>query len=553
MKFSYNWLKEYVGPKMPNPQKLAELLMFRVFEIEELKKTEQDWMFDIKVLPNRAHDCLSHVGIAREITAILGLKIKNSIKIKNYKFKTKNDDLISIKIEDIRDCPRYTAYTINGIRVGEPPKWMQERLKICGLQPINNVVDITNYVMLETGQPLHAFDADKIADKKIIVRRAKKGELIRTLDKEKAVIGLDESILVIADNEKPIAIAGIKGGLDTGIDKNTKNIVIEAANFNPVLIRKASQKLKVRTDASVRFENEITPELADFGQARACQLIRQYCGGKTAGGMIDVRAKKTQEKTIKLNLGYVSDILGLRAGEQKSIRILSSLGFAAKKTSPGNLTVKAPFQRLDAATEEDLIEEIGRIIGYENIKAEFPQVSSEPMPQNKQLIAAEKCRDILQQAGFCEAYNYSFIGEPEKEIFYCSDSQLVELANPASILNKYGRPSLIPHLLKNVKNNSRFFEQIKMFEYGSVFNKQNQKPIETKCLSGVWSSGRPASEIFYGLKGVLEKLFDELNIVCRFAPMIKAANVFHANKAAQIQAGKQAVGVLGQINSRACF
>ena len=265
MKISYNWLQSLIDKKLPSPEKLVDLLTRHSFESELVGKYGKDYLLDIDILPNRAHDCLSHMGIAEEISALLRAPLQEV----DYHKKLKEDsdqpieEIIKVDVKDANDCPRYTARAIIDVEVAPSPDWITKRLKVCGLRPINNIVDITNYVMLETGQPLHAFDADKLEGQTIIVRRAKKGEKITTLDGEK--YSLDQNILVIADKKNPVGIAGIKGGQGPEIDKKTKRVILEAANFNPQMTRKASQQLKLRTDASWRFENEISPQLTEIG------------------------------------------------------------------------------------------------------------------------------------------------------------------------------------------------------------------------------------------------------------------------------------------------
>jgi len=555
MKFSYNWLQDYIQQKLPSPQKLAELLMFRSFEVEEVVKVGKDWTLDIKVLPNRAHDCLSYIGIAKEIAAILKLKIKNYFKIKNLKLKIQNNGLLSIKIENPKDCIRYTGVIMNGVKVGESPKWMQERLVACGLQPINNIVDITNYVMLEIGQPLHAFDLDKLTAKQIVVRRAKKGESIKTLDKENTVYKLDETILVIADKEKPIAIAGIKGGVDTAINKNTKNIIIEAANFNSVLIRRASQKLKLRTDASWRFENNISPQIIDLAQDRVAGLVQQIANGKIAGGLVEVYSKKPALKIIKLGLEAVKKLLGVEIPAKKVKSILESLGFKIKKADTQSLIVEIPFVRLDVETPEDLIEEVGRIFGYENISSLPPKARLISPIINEEILWLKKSKVILKETGFCEAYNSSFIAETDKQIFSYNDGQLLVLENSISVLNKYLRPSLIPNLLKNVKDNFRFFDEVKLFEFGHTFKPiGDKKVLEGKMISGALGRKTGKEELFFELKGAVESLFEGLGINSIWFDSANVVvdssliNLFHPAKTAEIKAGDKILGFLGEIH-----
>jgi len=512
MKYSYNWLKDYIAGKMPSPQKLADFLMGSAFEIDSLEKKGSDWILDIKVLSNRAPDCLSHIGIAREIAAITNCKLKMPACDSVVNKKHKANDFIAVKIDDKKDCARYTASVVLGVKVGDSPKYMRDRLTACGLQGLNNIVDITNFVMLETGQPLHAFDLDKISErtkKTIIVRRAKRGEYIKTLDKEKTNIPLDESVLVIADGDRPIAIAGIKGGLDTGIDEKTKNIVVEAANFNSVLIRRASQKLKIRTDASWRFENGLDANLIDFAQKRVVHLIQKIAKGEPALGIVDVRVALPAPKKIQLDFAYLNSLLGAEPPKTIALKILQSLGCKIIKKTADSLLVEAPSQRLDLKTQEDLIEEIGRLWGLAEIPKVFPKVILGAPVFNKNLAAENKAKDVLAKLRFSEAYNYTFIGDTEKEIFDFKDEELWEIANPVSELNKYLRPSLRPYLLRNVKENLKNFSEVKMFEIGKVFSKKD-KEQETLRLGLVMAGKEKAEELFFQAKGVLEAVLAEL-------------------------------------------
>jgi len=582
MKYSYNWLKDYIVDKLPEPKKLAELLMGRSFEIDALEKKGQDWVLDIKVLSNRAADCLSHIGIAREIAAITSLKFKafdpsssalsslpkgsgrglQSSKLEEDT-KIKSVDFVRVEVQDKRDCARYTASVVTGVKVGQSPKWLQDRLVACGLQVINNIVDITNYVMLETGQPLHAFDADKIGvksefsifnfqfsnkskiqKKKIIVRRAKKGEVIKTLDKEKTNVVFDESILVIADEKKPIAIAGIKGGLETGIDKSTKNIVIEAANFDSVLIRHASQKLKIRTDASWRFENGIDLHLIDLAQKRVCYLIREISGGKIAKDLVNVSVVLPKPKQIRLQLDYLNRLLGMVIPKDRAIKILDCLGCRIAKKGADFLLVQIPTARLDLKTPEDLIEEIGRLWGYEKMPKTFPQITLVAPAKNKNFVLENQAKDILVNLGFCEAYNYTFIGEKEKEVFGYGAGELMGLANPMSELNKFLRPFLGLHLLKNAKENLKNFPVVKMFEIGKVFADKK----ETLQLGLIMAGKKKGSDLFYETKGSIEKLLGELNIGdVSFIGLDQRSRYWQEGRAAEILAGKKVIGAMGEI------
>ncbi|RLC38448.1 MAG: phenylalanine--tRNA ligase subunit beta [Candidatus Nealsonbacteria bacterium] len=570
MIFSYSWLKDYIKGKMLTSRKLAEILTKHSFEVEEVKKVGKDWVLDIDVLPNRACDCFSHIGIAHEVTVLTNSKfqIPNS-KLKEEK-NLKAKDFVGVEVKNKEDCPRYAAKVILGVEVKSSPKWIKERLRACGLQPINNIVDITNYVMLETGQPIHAFDFDKIKSenskfqkKKIIVRRAKKGEKITALDDK--TYTLDEDILVIADTREPIAIAGIKGGESTGIDSKTKNIVIEAANFNPRVIRRASRKLKLRTDASWRFENGVDPNLIDFAQERVCSLIQEIAGGKVAQGMVDFYPKKARPKKIKLDLKYVERLLGVRIPKEKIIKILKNLGFKVAhqliNLSTHQLLIEVPTWRLDISIQEDLIEEIGRIAGFQNIPSVFPKAALIPPERNEEIFWQRNCQDILKEQGFTEVYNYSFIGEKEKEIFGWRDKEIIELANPISSFNKYLRPSLIPNLLKNVKENLKFFDEIKIFEIGKIFRKCQMSNVkcqilEKKMLGGVIAKKRMGDEGFYELKGIVDLLLNKLGISnvwyddYQQTPEESHLEIWHPRKSAEIKTDGQELGFLGEIHPK---
>ncbi len=522
MIFSYNWLQSFFNKKLPKPEKLAEILAIRSFEVEEIRKSGKDWVLDVDILPNRVPDCACYLGLAREIGAITKLKVKNEklkIKVKSSKLNIKN--FLNVEVADKKSCSRYTARMITGVKVGLSPKWMQERLKICGLQPINNVVDAANYVMLETGQPLHAFDFEKIKGKTIIVRKAKRGEEIITLDGSK--YELDENILVIADSKEPLAIAGIKGGKKAEIDENTKTIVLEAANFEPQIIRRGSKLLNLKTDASYRFEHGLDPNLTEAAINKATSLIQEISHGKIANGLLDFYPKKVLPKIIKLDLVYIDKLLGVKISKKEIIKILKSLGLnpvesgskAALRGSPPLkawfrkiLNVGVPTFRLDISIPEDLIEEIARIFGYEKINGILPTTTLIPPQKNDNLFWQGMVKNILKEVGFAEVYNYSFISPKQVSNFKLQIPGLLEVENPVSVEQKYLRPSLIPNLLKNIQKNQEYFEKIKVFEIGKIFIGKNH---EKTSLAGVITT-RETKQGFYELKGIVDLLLNKLGI-----------------------------------------
>ena len=295
MRFSYNFIQKFTDKKLPEAHKLAELFTMHSFEVEDIEKSSDDFIFDIDILPNRAHDAASHIGVAREAAALTGAGFKEQ-KYPEFKFEKSKTKDIEVKIDNKTACPRYSAAVIKGVEVKESPKWLKNMLASLGLNSINNVVDAANYAMLATGQPLHVFDLDKIEGDKIIVRRAKKGETIETLDGEAYI--LDESMLVIADTKDPLAIAGIKGGTKAEVTPKTKNILIESANFNALDIRKTSQSLGLRTDASWRFEHDAPQVLVPQGLGAVANAIIDIAGGKLVESAVDTLEKPPEKKVI---------------------------------------------------------------------------------------------------------------------------------------------------------------------------------------------------------------------------------------------------------------
>lgn len=559
MLFSYNWLQSFFKKKLPEPKKLAEILTMHFFEVEEVKKVRNDWVLDIDVLPNRGTDCFSHLGIAREIAAISNLRLQpQGGRAREQKNKSK--DFVSIRVESRRYCPRYTAKVITNIKVTPSPKWIRDRLKALGLKPINNVVDIANYVMLETGQPLHAFDLDKISGQEIIVRRAERGEKIITLDNER--YELDKDILIIADQKSPLAIAGIKGGKAAEIDRKTKTVVLESANFNSSVIRLASKKIDLKTDASWRFEHGLDLSLTETAINRAACLLEQLAKGKTYQGLVDFYPKKVIPKKIKLDLDYVESLLGVKISTSRIEKILNKLGFGIRKMGARYFMVEIPTFRLDVSIPEDLIEEIGRIYGYHKIPSVLPVSTLIAPKKNLDIFWQNMTKNILKEMGFAEVYSNSFINRNQVKTFAHKISGLIEVKNPTSADYQYLRPSLIPNLLKALQKNQKLFKGIKLFELGKIFKKAKIK--EKKALSGVISGGvlkhnkLTLGQAFYTAKGVVDLLLNKLGISDIWydqyqpTPEESKISIWHPKKRAEIKVGQEEIGFLGEISARVC-
>jgi len=422
--------------------------------------------------------------------------------------------------------------------------------------------------MLETGQPLHAFDYDKLAtsDKRqatIIVRRAKKGEKITTLDDKS--YELNKNILVIADIKRPLAIAGIKGGKEAEIDKNTKRIVVESANFNGVNIYKSSKTLKLFTDASLRFSHNISPELTIIGLNRASQLLAEVSGAK-AGQIVDVNFTKSRKKIIKFNLEKFNQFIGLNL-DVKTVRLyLERLGFKINQNqksrrkvgtptetsgliTQNSFLVEAPLLRQDIKLFEDLAEEAIRLHGYNRLKSRPPHIYLHLSGFEDQIVLKDKIRKVLIAAGLSEVSNYTFIGETDLVFGKNWGDKVVELENPISAQLKYLRPSLAPHLLKNIEGNFRFFDEVKIFEIGKTFFRDNKNKLNEKLILGIALASKNNGQVFFELKGIIKEFFGKIGLVDYLMPeMADGNNYLQSNEVLKIESDGAVIGYLGGVN-----
>ena len=462
MKTSYNWLQTYFEEKLPAPEKIAEVIIFHAFEVESVDKVGDDTVFDIKILPDRAHDCLSHWGIAKEISGILGLEIKE----KEYKtFDPKSTEL-KIDVQDNK-CIRYMGRIVRNIKVEPSPLWLKERIEAIGQKSINNIVDAANFIMFDLGQPVHIFDADKLKVEsgklKVIVRNAKNDENITTLDKKE--IKLDDSILVIADEKDPLAIAGIKGGTKAELDLNTKNIVIEVANFNPISIRKTSKKINILTDAVKRYENEISPELCEKVMNDISSLIFKLGTGEVED-IVDIYPNKQKERKISFSVDFINKKLGEKISVSSIEDILKKYNYQYKVNN-GNFEIVVPTLRLDLNTPEDMVEEIGRVYGYEKIFPKIPKINFKPKI-NEIFYKILFARNKFLNDGYSEVMTYSFCNSGEVEVLASASDK------------KFLRTNLTDGLKESYelnKNNAPLLgmEEIKIFEIGIVFMKDKEQ------------------------------------------------------------------------------
>ena len=505
MKFSFSLLKKMV-PGLGSAKDFAEKFNACGFEVEDAHGDT----IEIKLPANRFADASSHWGIAKETAAIWNVKIKSPLKtIINLPSRGG----LSAKIEDTKLCGRYAVRAFEIKQNGASPKWMQDILRTCGLRPINLVVDVMNYVMLEVGQPLHAFDAEKLAGekgKKIIVRRAKRGEKIQTIDEHN--YELDKDVLVIADNERALAIAGIKGGKYSEVKHDTKHIVVEAAYFDSINIFKTSRRLKLLSDASVRFSHGLHPELVGIGLDRATMLLKELADASLID-TFDLYPKKIGSEIIDLSIAKLNAVLGTELSASNVVSYLSRLGLRAKPKSRDVLRIDVPPLRRDITSQEDLMEEVMRLHGVLNIKPKAPFNELQPTEYQDEIQLKDTARNVLTGLGLNEVYNSTFISERAASAWPSpkpANMSFIELENPIAEDKKYLRPSLLSGIIRNIEDNFRFFDEVRLFEIGKVFYDLKGKTKEEWRLTLAIAPKKGSA--FLELKGVLGELLERVGL-----------------------------------------
>ena len=478
-------------------------------------------VFDLEVTWNRP-DCLSVIGIAREFSALLG----RPLKLPSVDFVESGEDVntfAKVRVENPEHCPRYTARVMTGVKDGESPEFMRDRLELCGVRPISLTVDVTNYVMLECGQPLHAFDYRTLAERTVVVRDAREGEVIRTLDGVDRK--LDPSMLVIADAEKPSAVAGIMGGEGSEIESGSDHVLLESALFEPCSTKFTATRLGLATEASYRYIRGVDTDLADWASRRAVSLLQKYGEAKVARGSIDVDNRKSGPDGVKLSFERARNLIGVDLPAERMVSILTSLGLTLVSRDEASATFRAPSWRWDLTLEADLVEEIARMNGLDNIPDKMPDSTAVSTLSDAPFYDRKRCREILLGLGFSEAMHYSFLSRQELDLFDTRDSdRRVVLPNPVSA--EYGllRNALAPQLIASLgRNASRHVESGALFEMGRIFFKTPKgDPIEEEHLSmgmmGPFGRSpidrrRPVAneEALLWLKGAVERLLDALH------------------------------------------
>lgn len=547
MKVTYEWLKDFVDVRLA-PAALAERLTMAGLEVTAVEAHGGDTVFEIEVTSNRP-DWLSVVGIAREVSAITGARLKK-ISAPRLKLEPQRAFPCRLRIADRGDCPLYTARLIKGVKVGPSPAWLVKRLAGVGCRSVNNVVDITNYVLFELGEPLHAFDANTLASLSVIVRRASAGERLVTIDGETR--DLDPGILVIADEQRPIALAGIMGGKDTEVTEKTTDVLLEAALFHPVVVRRGRQRMGISSEAAYRFERGIDVAAVDAASVRAARLIQELCGGEVVGPKQAGRAPVARRK-ILLDVPRVGEILGEAVSAATCRSILRGLGFGARSAkTQKTLSIEVPSWRQDVKDAVDLIEEIARIRGYQNFPVSLPRfVMQRPDSTPGLGESVLYAKHILVGLGLQEVITHSLIAKEDLAAFaHVNTEGLVEIANPLSKEQEILRPLLAPSLIGCVAHNVRQKQKtVRIFEIAKTYSRSGGTVRERLslaiALSGtrtIWhTQGKVQDEMgFLHLKGVVQTLFERLGSECVFKAVPGGAEVC-------VLSGGRQVGTLQRI------
>ncbi|MCG6974415.1 MAG: phenylalanine--tRNA ligase subunit beta [Desulfobacterales bacterium] len=520
-----------------------------------------DSVLEIDLTPNRP-DCLSIIGIAREVAALSGEKVTYP----EISLPKSTDDIAkrtSVTLLDVDLCPRYAAGLVFNIAVKPSPFWLQDRLMSVGLKPINNIVDITNFVMMETGQPLHAFDFDRLAENRIVVRTARENETFVTLDgKERR---LDPEMLMICDGEKPVALAGVMGGLNSEIENATTNILLESAYFDPVCTRKTSKKTGLSTDASHRFERGVDPGGTVTALKRALQLIVDIADSKCIQGIIDEYPSPVPGKTVEVNIQRLNRHLGTRLDDKAIENYLDAIEFDVEKIDSVTFRVTPPSFRVDISRFEDITEEIARLFGYNNIETTFPLIPADARHPDKKIESTYRIKTIMAGLGFSEAINYSFISQQSCDYLELPEDdpkrKLVQILNPISEDQSVMRTSLIPGLLQTMKYNlSQQNKNLKIYEIGHAFfdtGKTDRQPDEVEMLTGLWTGNRIdatwySKEVacdFFDMKGIVEELLKNIGIANAAFTRMPANSCFYTKPGhtAQVIFENEPVGLVGEV------
>ncbi len=552
MKISIDWLQDYI--ELPeSPEKLRDDLTMAGLVVEGISSCDGDTVLEIEVTANRP-DCLNHVGVARELAALYERPLR--LPPARPRMRLRGERILySIEIRDPQLCPRYCGLVLDRVRVGSSPGWMQRRLEACGMRPINNIVDITNYVLLEVGHPLHAFDFDLLSGGRIIVSRAADGQKIVTLDGLERL--LDAEMLLINDGAGPVAIAGVMGGLHSEISLKTERVLLECAFFSPPSVRRTSKRLGLSTEASYRFERGVDWNGTVAAIGRTAQLIEEHAGGRLAGSLQDVLPGKLEPVRIELARERAERLLGVGLEDAFVESILKRLNFRLQRRGKGRWLVTCPTYRADMELEADLIEELARFFGYQNIPTTMPaaRIAGTPSPVAAYETAA---RRSLMGLGYSEAVTLSFAGSRELSQFRMPGMDAPEIRNPLTEETQFLRTGLAPGLVASVRRNFNYDTyRVRLFEIGNVFRKgADGLPVERRALGIVGTGGfagfnwhHPSEEYdFFHLKGAVTGMLSVLRSEdFRIVPGTRLPWL-NPGESASLFVGGEEVGVLGSLH-----
>jgi len=552
MKISIEWLRDYI--EIPeSPEKLQDDLTMSGLVVEGISQFDGDTVLEIEVTANRP-DCLNHLGVAREIGALYRRPVRMPEFRRSPRLRNERAPY-HIEIRDADLCPRYGGLVLDGIRLGESPAWMQKRLSACGMRPINNIVDITNFVLLEMGHPLHAFDFDLLKGSRIIVARAADGQKMVTLDGLERTF--DSEMLLINDAEDPVAIAGVMGGLQTEISLRTRRVLLECAYFLPRSIRRTSKRLGLSTEASYRFERGVDWDGTVAAITRTAQLIADLAGGRVAGSLQDVYPSRMTRVQMELHRHHAESLLGVQLDDESVEASLKRLDFKLRRSGKGRWLVTCPSYRADMELEADLIEEVARFHGYQNIPTTVPPSRSAGAHSPVRPFE-DAARRIMLGLGYSEAVNLTFAAVGELEQFAVPVEDRVVIKNPLTEDTHYLRTALAPGLVMSAKRNfNHDVRRVRLFEIGKVFRKgPDGLPVESRSLGVVGTGGaagvnwrnQSADYDFFTLKGAVTALLAgmrsaDVEIVpgCRMKWLNPAS-------AASLVVGGEPLGALGSLH-----
>ncbi len=539
---SWNWLKQYVSLTVP-PEEFERRLMLAGLNHEETNAAGSDLAIDLEITSNRP-DCLGHIGIAREAAVVFGvpLSVPNPQPAQG---KAAVSELTKVTLECPNLCSRYTARIVRGVKVQASPGWLMDRLKTIGIEPINNVVDITNFVLMECGQPLHAFDFQKLEGQEIIVREARKGERLEAINHK--TYELEPGMCVIADRSRAVGLGGVMGGANTEVTANTTDVLIEAAEFDPLSIRNTARKLALHSNSSYRFERGLDPEGVDWASRRCCELILQTAGGELAAGVIDVGRKSSARESIVLRLSQLKRILGIEIDSAEVRRILTALGNSEQRAVNTQIEVIPPSWRRDLTREIDLIEEVARIHGYDAIPEDVnvPMAASHRTDRDRVL---ENVRETLVASGVDEAMTISLVEPAAADAFSpWTDAPAIISSTPVLRRADRLRQSLIPSLLEARRNNESIANShVELFEMARVYLARKESLPDEQLMLGITSAGD-----FLTVKGILDQILLRLGSKKCLEVADYQHDLFRPGRGAELLVEGKRIGYLGEVSPAA--